>query len=431
MELERGYDLFRRFCNPGLALRAELTGQPHRYSSVMDGDLVDREAGVVEDWITGWGTQPFGHRPPAVVAALQRYLDSDAPTYFTSGVSAPAGHLAAALAERTGYERAWFASGGTEAVEAALKLARAATGRPRVLYLSGAYHGCTFGSVSMMEAGDFRDAFGPGVTGFERLPWDDVDALEAALKTTDVAAVVVEPVQVEGGVRALSGAYLEALSQLPSAQGALVICDEIQAGLGRTGALLCSQTWPRRPDIVCLGKALGGGLMPLSAMLSSAEVWDRAYGDYRTAESHNSTFGGNALATVAGLAALELLDDATLARVRSRGARLQHALEDLRARYPQVVREVRGEGLLWGLELSSLDHPYVSFEYLGLDDPAERAAAALVLAHRLYRRGYITSVCGHDWSTLRLQPRLDIGDERVDAFVAALDEELAWLAALG
>lgn len=429
MDLERGYDLFKQYCNPSLALRAELTGQPHRYVRVNeDGELVDRHAGVVEDWITGWGTQVFGHRNPHVVARLQAFLASDAPTFYSSGVSAPAGLLAAELCERTGYGRVWLASGGTEAVEGALKLARAATGRSRVLYLDGAYHGCTFGSVSMMEAGDFRDAFGAGVQGFERLPFGDPDALNSALGAGDVAAVVVEPIQVEGGVRALEDAYIEALASMTAEHGALLVADEIQCGLGRTGRFLASETWPRRPDVLCLGKALGGGLMPVSAMLTTDVIFDAAYGDFGSSESHNSTFSGSGLAAIAGLATLELLTTDALAQVGA--ATLGEELGRVRDEFPQLVRAVRGAGLLWGIELVELDHPYLSFEYLGLDDFGDRPAASLVLAHRLYRRGYITAVCGHDWRTLRLQPRLDVSTASIDRFVAVLREELAWLAEL-
>lgn len=426
-DLELGYDLFKLHCNPSLALRAELTGQPHRYHRVEGGELVDRDAGVLEDWITGWGTQVFGHRHPHVVKRLQDYLASDAPTFYSSGVSAPAGLLAGALCERTGYERAWFASGGTEAVEAALKLARAATGRTRVLYFEGGYHGCTFGSVSMMNAGEFRDAFGPGVAGFEALPFGDVEALAAALAPGDVAAVVVEPIQIEGGVREASDEFQTALCALTREFGALLVADEIQTGLGRTGRFLWSSTWNRRPDIVCLGKALSGGLVPISAILTTAETFDAAYGDFHTAESHNSTFSGNGLAAVAALATLELLTDEAAAHAQERSVQLEGVLAGAADAFPGLVADVRGRGLIWGVELGVVEHPYLTFEYLGLSEFEDRPAAALVLAHRLYRQGYITAVCGHDWRTLRLQPRLDISEAAVDRFGATVREELTWL----
>ncbi len=314
-----GYQAFRDFVNPLLAARAELMGEPWQLVRVAaDGRLVDVDGRMVEDLLAGWGTQAFGHRPAAIERALTAFLAGDAPSYYPSSVSPWAGLLARALCQRVGagaYDAAFFASGGTEAVEAALKLARAATGRPRILALQGAFHGCTYGSLAMMHDGAYRAPFGPALPLVDRLPFDDVDALERALAGGDVAAVVVEPIQVEAGVRVLGAAYVAALGELTARAGALLVADEIQTGLGRTGRMLASDGWPRRPDVVTLGKALGGGLMPVSAVLTRRQVFAAAYGTHATAESHASTFSGNALACVAALAALDLLTEDVIDRV--------------------------------------------------------------------------------------------------------------------
>ncbi len=429
--LRQGYEDFRDFVNPLISLRAELTGEPYQVSEVRDGRLVDLDGREVEDFLSGWGTQAFGHRNPAVTRALTELLASPVPSFFTSGVSPYAGLLARRLCERTGgaYDAAWFASGGSEAVEAALKLARARSGRPRILHLEGAYHGCTMGAAAMMHHGPYRDPFAPHLPSVEALPFGDVAALRAALGSGDVAAVVVEPIQIEAGVRLLPRAYLEALCAETARAGALLVADEIQTGLGRTGRFLASEDWPRRPDLVVLGKALGGGLVPLSAMLTRRELFADAYGTHERAEAHNSTFSGNALACVAGLAALDLLDEPLLARAAAAGARFRAALADALGDLP-LVRAVRGEGLLAGIELEAATHPFLTFGYLGLEELEGKPAVGFLLGHRLFKAGYITAVCGHDWGTVRVQPALTISDERLDAFVAACRRELEALCAL-
>lgn len=429
-ELLHGYDDFRAYCNPILALRAELSAEPFRLVAVKDdGALVDRSGALVHDFLAGWGTQAFGHRNPSIARALTAFLEGDAPSFFTSGVSPLAGTLARRLCERTGHGAAFFASGGTEAVEAALKLARAATKRPRILCLEGAFHGCTMGSLAMMDKGLYRDPFGPHLPAVEALPWDDVAALSAALATGDVAAVVLEPIQAERGVRQPSPEYLAALGELTTAHGTLLVADEVLTGMGRTGTFLASETWPRRPDVVVMGKALGGGLVPVSCVMTSRVIYDRAFGTHTSAESHGSTFSGNGLAMVAALAALDLCDEALCARVAAAGEAFRAALVEALADLP-LVEEVRGRGLLVGVRLRDPDHPWFSFASLGLEELGERPVTGMMLCHRLYRAGYLVQVGGHDWSTLRIHPPLTTSDERLAAFVHACAKEVRFLCGL-
>lgn len=280
--LRQGFDDFREFVNPLIALRAELASEPTKVVRTDGGRLVTEDGRVIEDL---HGTQAFGHRHPAITQAVQTFLDSDSPSWFPSRVNPYAGSLARRLCERANgganpgaYSNAFFASSGSEAVEAALKLARAVTHRPRVLSLTGAYHGCTMGSCALMTSGVFRDLFEPHVPGLGSLPFADLSAMRAALSAGDVAAVVVEPIQLEGGVLALPEPYLHELCEATAHHGTLLVADEVQTGLGRTGRFLASEAWPRRPDVVVLGKHLGGGLMPISAMLTRRELFERAYG---------------------------------------------------------------------------------------------------------------------------------------------------------
>ena len=422
--LREGYESYRRYVNPLVTLRAELLGEPTRITAVRDGRLVEPR-GDVEDF---HGTQTFGHRHPAITQALTEFLASDSPNWFPCRVNPYAGLLAQRLCERSGhYSNVFFANSGSGAVEAAIKLARAATKKPRVISLDGAYHGCTMGSCALMKPGMFKDPFGPHVPGAGPIPFNDIDALAAALREGDVAAVVVEPIQLEGGVRTLSSAFLEVACALTAKHGALLVADEIQTGLGRTGRFLASETWPRRPDALILGKHLGGGLVPISAMLTSDELFDRAYGEhYASAEAHNTTFGGSALVCVAALAALDLLTDDLIAHVGVIGDKLRQSLATTLARHDLFVR-VKGAGLLVGIELKHSDHPWLSFEHFGIDALVDQPTIGVLLCHRLYKRGFYCFACGHDWRILRVLPRFTIEEATLDKFVAAVDEELEYL----
>jgi acetylornithine/succinyldiaminopimelate/putrescine aminotransferase len=431
--LREGYESYRRYVNPLVTLRAELLGEPTRISSVRDGKLVEPR-GSVEDF---HGTQTFGHRHPAITAAVTEFLASDSPNWFPCRVNPYAGLLAQRLCERAnltgegpGYSNVFFANSGSGAVEAAIKLARAATKRPRVISLDGAYHGCTMGSCALMKPGMFKDPFGPHVPEVGPIPFGDIDALAVALRAGDVAAVVLEPIQLEGGVRTVSPEFLAVACELTEKYGTLLVADEIQTGLGRTGRFLASECWPRRPDAVVLGKHLGGGLVPISAMMTREELFDRAYGEhYASAEAHNTTFGGNGLVCVAALAALELLTDELIVRVGEIGDSFRAKLAATLARHELFVR-VRGAGLLVGLELRPSDHPWLSFEHFGIDALNDQPTIGVLLCHRLYKRGFYCFACGHDWRILRVLPRFTIEQATLDAFVAAVDEELEYLCTL-
>jgi acetylornithine/succinyldiaminopimelate/putrescine aminotransferase len=425
---QKGFDEYQELVNPLVAQRAKLAGEPIRVVATRGGALVDRDGRLIEDF---HGSQAFGHRHPHIAAAMMRFLASDAPSWFPSRVNPFAGRLARRLSERTGYDNAFFACTGSDAVEAALKLARALTRRPRIIGLEGGYHGCTFGSLSLMARGYLRDPFGPFVEGAESIPFGDVDALARALAGGDVAALVVEPIQGEGGVRELPAAFVAAACELTARHGTLLVADEVQTALGRTGrGFLATERWPRRPDAVVCAKHLGGGLMPISAMLTRRELFERAYGAHFAAgESHNTTMGFNALSSVAALAALELLSDELIAQVRERGAYLKARLERA-VGAAKIVREVRGAGFMLGVALEPSDHPWLSFEHFGLPELAHQSAMSPLVCHRIYRHGFFCFTCGHDWSIFRLQPRLDIDVATLDRFVEVAAEAIAYVEGL-
>ncbi len=439
--LREGYEAYRRYVNPLVALRAELLSEPTKLVATRDGQLVTPgtatgPGGTVEDF---HGTQTFGHRHPAISQAVTDFLASDSPNWFPCRINPYAGLLAERLCTRANmtlegpraaYDNVFFANSGSGGVEAAIKLARAATKKSRVLSMDGAYHGCTMGSCALMKPGMFKDPFGPHVPGLEPIGFGDLDALVTALRGGDVAAVIVEPIQLEGGVRTLSSAFLEVACELTHKHGALLVADEIQTGLGRTGRFLASECWPRRPDVIILGKHLGGGLVPISAMLTSQELFERAYGEhYASAEAHNTTFGGSALVCVAALAALDLLTDELIARVKTVGDTFRGNLTKALARH-ELFDQVKGAGLLVGVALHPSDHPWLSFEHFGVEALADQPTTGVLLCHRLYKRGFYCFACGHDWRILRVLPRFNIPEATLDTFVTAIDEELEYLCSL-
>jgi acetylornithine/N-succinyldiaminopimelate aminotransferase len=303
------------------------------------------------DCLAGIATTGLGHAHPKLVQALK---DQGEKLWHVSNIFRIPGQekLAARLCEITGLDVVFFTNSGTEAIECALKTARKyhwANGAPErieVIGFEGAFHGRSYAAIFAAGNASYLEGFGPPLPGYRTLPFGDMEALEAAV-TDQTCAVIIEPVQGEGGARALPEADLTRLRQLCRETGTLVIYDEIQCGLGRTGKLFAHE-WAddAAPDILCVAKALGDGF-PVGACLATAEA-----GKGMTVGSHGSTYGGNPLAMAVGLAAIEeLTAPATLENVRDISGYLGQQLTGLRSRYPEVIAEIRGKGLLIGLRL--------------------------------------------------------------------------------
>jgi acetylornithine/succinyldiaminopimelate/putrescine aminotransferase len=379
--------------------------------------------------MAGFGALPFGHAPAFVREAARRHLEGAAPSLYPEALNPFAGALAQALVAAAGprYETCFLANSGAEAVEAALKAALLATGRSRVVYADGGYHGTTLGALACMARGPYRDPFAGVLAPFAEVPFGDAAALARALEGGDVAAFLVEPIQVEAGVRVATPEYLAAARALCDRHGTLLILDEVQTGLGRTGTLFAFQQAGVEPDLFTLGKALGGGLVPVSVAVMGEGIWRRAYGGVLRTEIHNTTFGGNALGCAVALAVLErLTDPELLATVRARGASLERRLRAALAGRPGVAR-VTMRGLLGGIELRALSHPWASWSSLGLPELEGRPAAGALAIRRLARHGILAHLCAHDWSVVRVEPPLVVDEDGCARFVAALDESVAWL----
>jgi predicted acetylornithine/succinylornithine family transaminase len=318
--------------------------------------LFDADGRSYLDLISGVGVASLGHANPKLAAALS---DQAGQLLHTSNLffHPLQGEVASRLSSISGLARVFFCNSGTEAVEASLKFARRfwhAQGAPRsgIVALEHSFHGRTMGSLSVTWDDHYRAPFAPLVPGVTFVPADDPSALLAAV-TASTAAVIVEPIQGEGGVRPVSAAMADAIRQACAATGALLIADEVQCGLGRTGRAFYSTALGLEPDIMAIGKALGAGVPVGAALFSERVASMAAYGD------HGSTYGGNLLACRAALVFLEqLLDHGLMAHVAEVGAHAESRLRALAARQPAIV-DVRGAGLIWGLELDRPAAPVV------------------------------------------------------------------------
>jgi putrescine aminotransferase len=405
---------YRRYVNPGLASLMRFGGF---------GDVEYEAHGCVLrtvsgteylDCLGGYGVFTLGHGHPAVVAAVRRQLDRMAlssRTFFNEPLADLAERIAAVAPGNLQYS--FFCNSGTEAVEGALKMARIASGKTDVVCTAGAFHGKSMGALSATGREVFRKPFEPLVPGFCHVPFDDVDAAAQAM-SADTAAIIVEPIQGEGGIRCPSPGYLAALRGLCDTHGAYLILDEVQTGLARTGAMFACDHFGVVPDLMTLAKALGGGVMPIGAVVGTEQVWERTF--EANPLIHTSTFGGNPLASSAGLAALQVIEDEGLvAQARVRGDQLMAGLRQVQARLPGALAEVRGMGLMIGVEFA-------------IEDVAELSINGMA------RRGVIAAYTLNNPHVIRFEPPVVISPQQVDqavnAFGEAAEEAVAALAGL-
>ncbi len=404
--------LYREHVNPGLCTLLGIIGFDRRFVAAHGTTVVDDRGVEYLDFLGGYGALNFGHNHPEIVAAVRAV--EDMPNLLQASIGCLVGPLGASLAAILPGElsRSFFCNSGAEAVEGALKLARVATGRTDFVYADGSFHGKSFGALSVTGRTKYQEPFAPLVPGCHMVPFGDVDALGRALDEHECAAFIIEPIQGEGGIVVPPDGYMAAVAEKCREAGAMLIADEIQTGLGRTGAVFAVEHEGVVPDIMTTAKSLGGGVMPLGAFSTSAPVWDRGFGGTERCALHTSTFGGNARAMAAGLKAIEILIRDDLANAAAvKGARLRRELDRI-AEESALIKEVRGRGLMLGIEFYE---PRVakklSAEYL----------AASVAGLLLEEHGIITAYTLNNPNVIRLEPPLTVTDEEIDRAIAAID----------
>jgi len=383
------------------------------------------------DLLSGFGVFALGRNHPTVIRALEQVLHGRLASLVQLDVSLLAGLFAERLLARMPWlDRVFFCNSGAEAVEAAIKFSRAATGRSRIVHCEHAFHGLTYGALSVCGDRPFRERFGPFVGDCAAIPFDDLPALEQALSGKGVAAFIVEPVQGKG-VNLPSDEYLPAAAQLCRRHGTVLVADEIQCGVGRTGRFLACEHWGAEPDIVLLAKALSGGFVPVGAVATRAWIFDRVFDRMDRAFVHGSTFSKIDLAMAAGLATLAALDEERLIeRAADLGERLIQGLRQ-RLTGAEFVRQVRGKGMMIGIELGTPSSLRLKAAYAFLEQASPGLFCQLILMPLLARHRILAQVAGHAVPVIKLLPPLVVSEEDLVWIQSAFEQVVRETESLG
>jgi acetylornithine/succinyldiaminopimelate/putrescine aminotransferase len=427
MDARRGenFRLHSEYLNPQLAKVLKTLGMDRFYERGEGCYLYDRSGDRYLDFLSGFGVFALGRSHPTVKQALVDAIELDLPNLVQLDCALLPGLLAEALVGRAheGLQRCFFSNSGAEAIECAVKFAKYATRRPRVLHADHSFHGLTNGALSLNGGAEFRAGFGPLLPGCDSVPFGDLQSLERELRRGDVAAFVVELVQGKG-VYMADDDYWSGAQSLCRQHGTLFVADEVQTGLGRTGKMWAYEHYGLSPDMITVSKALSGGYVPVGATLCSAEVFDRVYSKMERAVVHSTTFGRNQLAMVAGLATLQTLDDERIVeRARTTGEALVEALGLLVERY-ELFTDVRGKGLMIGLEFGEPVSLRLKSRWKMLETARKGLFSQLIVGPLFSRHRILTQVAADNVNVIKLLPPLIAGQEEVDFFVAALDDVL-------
>jgi ornithine--oxo-acid transaminase len=383
--------------------------------------LYDRAGARYLDLLSGFGVFALGRNHPTVRDALKSVLDAELPNLVQMDVSTLAGVLAERLIARVPYlDKVFFANSGAEAVEAAIKFARTATGRAGIIYCEHAFHGLSYGALSLNGDDIFRGGFGPFLPDCTSIPFNDLAALERTLHARSAAAFVVEPIQGKG-VNMPADDYLRAAAELCRRHGTLFIADEIQTGLGRTGRFLAVEHWNVEPDMVLLAKSLSGGHVPVGAVLTRKPIFDKLFNRMDRAVVHGSTFGKNDLAMAAGIATLNVLErEQVIENAARKGDRLLHALAAMVPRH-ELLRDVRGKGLMIGVEYGPPQSLALKASWNLLETASKGLFCQLITIPLFKDHKLLSQVAGHASHTVKLLPPLIISDEDCDWIIRAFD----------
>jgi len=415
-----------RYLNPQMGRILRTVGFDKVWTGGEGAHLIDSEGHRYLDLFGGHGAFAIGRNHPEAVAAIEDVLAARTANLPQLGVTLLSGVLAEQLLARApaSVDAMMPANTGTEAVEGAIKIARAATGRPRILYAEHAFHGLTLGALSLMGHDEFREGFGPLLPGCDMVPFGDVHALERELARGDVAAFFIEPIQGKGVVFPPPG-YLASAQALCRQEGTMFVCDEVQTGIGRTGCLLALEHWGLEPDMICLSKALSGGLVPIGGVLVSRVAFERVFDRMKRAVRHGSTFGGNDLAAAAALATLRALErEDLLARAERMGGLLLDLTRPLVERYA-IVRDVRGLGLMWAIELGPPEDEPRWAVWSAIERMQPGLFSQLITVPLFHDHRILCQVAGRRMNVIKALPALVIEEREIRRFAAALEEVLA------
>jgi ornithine--oxo-acid transaminase len=420
------FDLYEHHLNNQMVRVLKTIGYDRHYKRAVGQYLYDQDGTEYLDLLSGFGVFAMGRNHPTIINALKETLSLDLPNLVQLDVSVLSGLLAQELLKTTpdNISKMFFCNSGTEAVEAAIKFARYTTKREKIVFCDHGYHGLTMGSLSITGEEIFREGFGPLLPGCSPVPFNDLVALERALSNKDVAAFIVEPIQGKG-VNLPDDSYLPEVERLCKKYGTLLVADEVQTGLGRTGKFWAIDHWGIKPDMICMAKALSGGFVPVGAVAMTQKIMDTVYNRMDRAVVHGSTFAKNNLAMAAGLATLHVMAEEKLVENSAVvGTDIINSLNALSGKY-EFLKEARGKGMMIAIEFQSPKSLKLKAAWAMLE-AANKGLFCQMITIPLFKEHHIlTQVAGHGMNVVKLLPPLILDQKDRNHIVDSFDKVVA------
>ncbi|QUH18909.1 aspartate aminotransferase family protein [Alkaliphilus sp. B6464] len=417
---------YRQHINLHLTRLLKMLGFNKTFVRAKDMMVWDKNGEEYLDFLGAYGALNIGHNNDAVINAINSV--SHLPNLLQSGMHSLPSVLARNLAKITpgDLKYTFFCNSGAEAVEGALKLAKIATEKSRIIYCKGAFHGKSMGALSVTGRNKYKKYFGPMVPLAVEVSYGDINELKLVLeKYDDIAAFIVEPIQGEGGIIVPPIGYLRKAKDICSQYGVLLIADEIQTGFGRTGYWFACEAEGMVPDIMCMAKSLGGGIIPIGAYIANEDVWKRGYGTMDRCLLHTSTFGGNTWASAAGISTIEFIAENNLENeALEKGNYIISKLLRLKDKYP-LLKEVRGRGLMIGLEFDTINIPLMDRVITNnTRELVDEYTGGIVASELINNYNIITAYTLNNPNVIRIEPPLTVTYEQLDKLVSSLEEIL-------
>ncbi|SDG85665.1 aspartate aminotransferase family protein [Nitrosomonas sp. Nm132] len=418
---KENFALHDHYLNSQMVKVLKTIGFDRHYVKAEGAYLIDDRGNRYLDLLSGFGVFALGRNHPKIVQVLKDVLSADLPNLVQLDVSLLSGLLAEKLVAISpeGLGRVFFANSGTETIEAAIKFSRYATGKSKIIYCQGGYHGLSLGSLSATGDSHYKQGFGPLLPDFIEIPFGDLAALEEALSQKDVAAFITEPIQGHG-VWIPDDHYLPEAAELTRRYGALFIADEVQTGLGRTGKWWAVEHWSVVPDILCMAKALSGGFVPIGALICKEWIFDRVFNRMDRAVVHGSTFGKNNLAMAAGLATLEVLESENLIEKSAQsGQAIIEALRPLVGEY-ECLKEIRGKGMMIALEFTEPKSLSLRMSWKMLEAANKGLFSQMITVPLFSRHRILSQVAGRGMNIVKFIPPLILTESDIKWIVDAV-----------
>lgn len=423
---EDKFTLHEKYLNNQMVRVLQTIGYDRTYKRALGQYLYDDQGNEYLDLLSGFGVFAIGRNHPTVVNALQETLTLELPNLVQMDVSLLSGLLAKEILKTTpeNLDKMFFCNSGTEAVEAAIKFARYTTKREKIVFCEHGYHGLTMGSLSLNGEEIFREGFGSLLPGCSSVPFNDLEALEHALKNKDIAAFIVEPVQGKG-VNVPDDIYLPEVEKLCKKYGTLFVADEVQTGLGRTGKFWAIEHWNVQPDMICMAKALSGGFVPVGGVAMTTKIMDTVFNRMDRAVVHGSTFSKNNMAMAAGLATLEVIREEKLVENSALiGQQIISGINALAPKY-EFLKEARGKGMMIAIEFQSPKSLTLKAAWAMLEAANKGLFCQMVTIPLFKQQHILTQVAGHGMNVVKLLPPLTLTTKDRDYIVNSFDKVIA------